>query len=43
MEDLLRINDRFANPVVVCFGLLMSELALFTTIVCPMPFSLRKR
>ncbi|KAK1925878.1 putative endoplasmic reticulum protein [Papiliotrema laurentii] len=30
-------------PVAVCFGLLMSELALFSTIVCPMPFSLRKK
>ena len=30
-------------PIVVCFGLLMSELALFTTIVCPMPFSVRKK
>ncbi|GFZ45038.1 hypothetical protein JCM24511_02764 [Saitozyma sp. JCM 24511] len=27
----------------ICFGLLMSELALFSTIVCPMPFSLRKK
>ena len=27
----------------VCFGLLMSELALFSTIVCPMPFALRKK
>ncbi|WVR06511.1 hypothetical protein IAU60_003542 [Kwoniella sp. DSM 27419] len=27
----------------ICFGLLMSELALFGTIVCPMPFTLRKR
>ncbi|RXK40042.1 endoplasmic reticulum protein [Tremella mesenterica] len=27
----------------LCFGLLMSELALFCTIVCPMPFTLRKK
>ncbi|ORY25962.1 putative endoplasmic reticulum protein [Naematelia encephala] len=27
----------------LCFGLLMSEIALFTTIIAPMPFSLRKK
>ncbi|ORX37254.1 B-cell receptor-associated protein 31-like-domain-containing protein [Kockovaella imperatae] len=27
----------------LCFGLLMSELLLFTTIICPMPFAMRKK
>lgn len=29
--------------VPVCFALLMSELTLFSAIVCPMPFTLRKK
>ncbi|ADV22056.1 endoplasmic reticulum protein [Cryptococcus gattii E566] len=27
----------------ICFGLLMAELSLFCTIVCPMPFAIRKK
>ncbi|OXG27931.1 endoplasmic reticulum protein [Cryptococcus neoformans Ze90-1] len=27
----------------ICFALLMSELSLFCTIVCPMPFAIRKK
>ncbi|EIW67678.1 hypothetical protein TREMEDRAFT_33243 [Tremella mesenterica DSM 1558] len=42
-SPLLSLSSPSKADVTVCFGLLMSELALFCTIVCPMPFTLRKK
>jgi hypothetical protein len=46
--DYIRFDSRRTmqdvnSDLPVCFGLLMSEIGLLTTIICPMPFAMRKR